>query len=117
MLPSFVLSQPLIRTLHARASACYVRPLTAISTVNPLESALPKNARVTPLQSAVPKSLGLKSFRIRTSEKKAGGGGKLLTRIEGVFFVFVTSLHHYILTSLSRLPRCLCGFPMCSGLE
>src|SRR6266436_5555945 len=37
--------------------------------------------RVTPLQSADPKTKHLKSFRIRRSEKRWGGGHKLLTSI------------------------------------
>jgi hypothetical protein len=72
------------------------------NVLTPLESALPKNAPVTPLQSADPKTKDLKSFRIRRSEKGWGEGGKLLTRIEGLSFAFVTSLRHYIFTSLSR---------------
>src|SRR5580704_6825850 len=47
--------------------------------LSPSESAVPKNAAVTRLESAVPKSLDLKSFRIRTCEKRRGEGWKLLT--------------------------------------
>src|SRR5579863_3049848 len=55
-----------------------------LSTVNLLtlvESALPQNTPVTPSESALPNSLDLKSFRIRTCEKRWGEGGELLTRI------------------------------------
>src|SRR5208282_914591 len=49
--------------------------------LTPLESALTKNTPITPLESADPKTLDLKSFRIRTYEKRRGEGGKLLTGI------------------------------------
>jgi hypothetical protein len=49
-------------------------------SLTPLESALTENASVTPLESALPKWIDLKSFRIRTYEKRWGEGGKLLTR-------------------------------------
>jgi hypothetical protein len=42
--------------------------------LTPLESALTKNEPVTPLESADPKTLDLKSFRIRTYEKRGGRG-------------------------------------------
>jgi hypothetical protein len=49
-----------------------------LSTVNffltSLQSALTQNAPVTPLQSADPKTRHLKSFRIRTSNKRRGEG-------------------------------------------
>jgi hypothetical protein len=44
-------------------------PLNATPTVNPVESALPKNAPVTRSESADPNSLNLKSCRIRTYKK------------------------------------------------
>ncbi len=47
--------------------------------VSSLESAVPRNAPVTLSESALPKSLNLKSSRIRTSKKRAGG--ELLTRM------------------------------------
>ena len=56
-----------------------------LSTVNffltPLQSALTKNEPITRLESADPKTRHLKSFRIRTSKKRRGGGGKLLTKV------------------------------------
>jgi hypothetical protein len=60
-----VLAQLLIRMLF---DASDFPTANALSTVNPVESADPKNAPVTPLESADPKSLDLKSFRIRTSK-------------------------------------------------
>ncbi len=42
--------------------------------LSPLESTLTKNPRVTRLESALPNSLDLKSFRIRTYEKRRGRG-------------------------------------------
>src|SRR5450432_4269763 len=80
MVSSFVLFQIVIRTLGTRLDSSDVPPPDALPTVNPLESADPKNAPVTPLQSADPKTKHLKSFRIRRSEKMWGWGGKLLTR-------------------------------------
>src|SRR6266478_5358914 len=56
-------------------------PLSTANRLTPVESADPKNGRVTPLQSADPKTKHLKSFRIRRSEKRWGGGHKLLTSI------------------------------------
>src|SRR5271170_4822186 len=53
-------------------------------TLNPLESALPQNAPITPLQSALPKSLDLKSFRIRTYEKRRGEGWERLTNLRSI---------------------------------
>src|SRR5271163_1605204 len=81
MLSSFVLSQILIRTLGTRFSDSGIALPGATQTVNPVESALPKNPPITPLQSSDPKTLDLKSFRIRTYEKRRGEGGKLLTGI------------------------------------
>src|SRR5882724_4620811 len=78
MLSFFVLSQIVIRTARTRPGA---HSQNAIPAVNPLQSALPKNARVTPLQSALPNSLDLKPFRIRTYKKRWGERGKLLTGI------------------------------------
>ena len=60
MLSSFVLAETLIRTLAPPPGSRHVRPPIAASTVNPLESADPKNASVTPLQSADPKTKHLK---------------------------------------------------------
>ena len=48
--------------------------LAAHDSLTPAESAHPENSRVTPLQSALPKTLTLKSFRIRTSKLRRGGG-------------------------------------------
>ena len=75
MLLFLVLSQIVIRTLSTRLGTSDVPPLNALSTVTPLESALPKKSPVTPLQSALPKSLDLKPFRIRTYKIRWGGGG------------------------------------------
>jgi hypothetical protein len=61
--------------------------ITRHPPLSPLESALPKNSRVTRLESALPKSLDLKSFRIRTSKKWRGEGGKLLTRDQRKFMI------------------------------
>jgi hypothetical protein len=61
--------------------------ITRHPPLSPLESALPQNNRVTRLESALPKSLDLKSFRIRTSKKWRGEGGKLLTRDQRKFMV------------------------------
>jgi hypothetical protein len=44
------------------------------NSLTPLQSADPKNTPVTPAESADPKTKHLKSFRIRTSEKRVGGG-------------------------------------------
>src|SRR5271154_2722128 len=79
MLSCFVLSETLIRTLAPPPGSPNARLPNAASTLNPLESALPKNSPITPLQSADPKTKDLKPFRIRRSEKRAGGGGRLLT--------------------------------------
>src|SRR6266852_3235034 len=49
-------------------------------SLSPLDCAVPKNAPITPLECAVPKIRRFKSFRMRSSEKSGGGGGKLLTR-------------------------------------
>src|SRR5271154_1791583 len=48
-------------------------------SLKPLESAHPKNAPVTPSESALTNSLNLKSFGIRTYEKRRGEGYELLT--------------------------------------
>src|SRR5579863_7255302 len=47
------------------------RPVTCF-LLTPLQSALTENARITPLESALTKLLDLKSFRIRTYEKRWG---------------------------------------------
>jgi hypothetical protein len=49
--------------------------------LNPLESALPQNARVTPLESALTNLKDLKSFRIRTYKKRGEGGETVDQRI------------------------------------
>src|SRR5277367_2890946 len=79
MLLSLVLSRILIRTFGARLAASDAPPPNVLLAVNPVESAVPKNPPVTPLQSADPKTRHLKSFRICTSAKGWGEGGKLLT--------------------------------------
>jgi hypothetical protein len=61
--------------------------ITRHPPLSPLESALPQNNRVTRLESALPKSLDLKSFRIRTSKKWRGEGGKVLTRDQRTFMI------------------------------
>jgi hypothetical protein len=81
MLSSFVLSVIVIRTLGTPLGVSDFPPPNATPTVNPVESALPKNAPVTRSESADPKTRGLKFFRIRTYRKGVGGGAKLLTRI------------------------------------
>src|SRR5580700_1231157 len=81
MLPCLVLSESLIRTrcqVHEHPRAI---ELVRIFPLTPLESALPQNAPITPLQSADPETRHLKSFRIRTYEKRRGEGVKLLTKI------------------------------------
>ena len=50
------------------------------SPLSLLECADPQNVPITPLECAVPKSLDLKSFRMRSSEKRWGEGGILLTK-------------------------------------
>jgi len=52
-----------------------VPPFHPANVLTSLESALTENTPVTPLQSALPKTLDLKPFRIRTYEKRWGGGG------------------------------------------
>jgi hypothetical protein len=74
MLSSFVLSEIIIRMLGTRLGASDFPPPNATPAVNPLESALPKNAPVTRLESADPKTRGLKFFRIRTYRKGWGEG-------------------------------------------
>ena len=79
MLPSFVLSQMVIRTSWTRLRSSDARTPRACKGLNPVESALPKNTPVTPVQSALPHSLDLKPFRIRTYRNRRGEGD-LLTR-------------------------------------
>src|SRR5882724_630132 len=78
LIPALISSAPSLRGQIPNSDGRQANPLTTYLT--PLESALTKNGRVTRSESADPKSLDLKSFRIRTSGKKEGGGGKLLTR-------------------------------------
>ena len=92
MLPSFVLSQMVIRTSWTRLRSLDARTPRACKGLNPVESALPKNTPVTPVQSALPHSLDLKPFRIRTYGNRRGRGGDLLTRL-------------FILASLEALDR------------
>jgi hypothetical protein len=61
-----------LRPNNLRSATCF--------SLTPLQSALTENARVTRLESALTKLLDLKSFRIRTYEKRWGEGCKLLTR-------------------------------------
>jgi hypothetical protein len=78
MLSSPVLSETLIRTLATPPAFSHIRPPNAATALNPLESALTKNAPVTRLESADPKTKDLKSFRIRTYEKGGGRGPQAL---------------------------------------
>src|SRR5271165_2960165 len=72
--PSAVHRSSTLPSIHGSSS-------TTPYPVSPVESALTRNARVTPLQSALPEWLKLKSFRIRTYEKRRGRGTVLLTSI------------------------------------
>src|SRR5882762_2784579 len=58
---------------EARRERCPFRGLCSIP-LTPLQSAHSQNPPVTPSESALPNSLDLKSFRIRTSEKRPGEG-------------------------------------------
>src|SRR6202040_4285866 len=90
MLYLLVLLESSIRTLPGHRWLSAANSHRPSQTVNPLESALPRNRRVTPLESALPKSLDLKSFRIRTYKKRRGRGclgaglGQLYQSEEGV---------------------------------
>jgi hypothetical protein len=73
-MPQGDLRSPVLSSLpvDSRPATCFL--------LTPLQSALTENARITPLESALTKLLDLKSFRIRTYEKRWGEGCKLLTR-------------------------------------
>src|SRR5277367_5568129 len=64
---------------HSETSCQTLRDPLLSQELTPLQSALTKNAPITLLESALPKTLDLKSFRIRTYEKRRGEGCKLLT--------------------------------------
>jgi len=85
MLYSRVLLESLIRTLPGHRRLSTANSPRPSQTVNPLESALPKNRRVTPLESALPNSLDLKSFRIRTYKKGGGSDCLFCQACEGWF--------------------------------
>ncbi len=70
------------------------------NVLTPVESALTQNTPITPLESALPNSLDLKSFGIRTYEKRWGEGLKLLTsRVEVKTVLSRLTLHASLFTS------------------
>src|SRR5271168_4221565 len=73
-LSSFSSSTELVNPTGLLPSFHEVLKVDRSNNLSPLESALTKNRRVTHLESALPKSLDLKSFRIRTYEKRGGRG-------------------------------------------
>src|SRR5271154_4284118 len=70
----FSSSTELVNPIGRPPSVSGVLKVDRTNRLSPLESALTKNTRVTRLESALPYSLDLKSFRIRTYEKRRGRG-------------------------------------------
>src|SRR5271154_932832 len=74
------------RRYHFRGSSAGDSRPTAPCSLTSLESALTKNRPITHLESALTNSLDLKSFRIRTYEKRRGEGCKRLTSLSPADF-------------------------------